>query len=214
MPVSSHRVIFAADRSSRRPLLELSCPTMESGGLVGEAFGQLFLSGWNLFSLTLKNYWKEQKIPNLINSTFTVTTKLLVVYTQCLRKGFYYFVAKTPNKPCLNFLLMFLFERLKNPNNKTPNIKKKKQKSYRWEMVWICHSTVAPVCTQASCRQRSGRDQHGTQRPNAVQETANPRIRNKGHKTPTTPHLSPTSNEKHRQTNVLGSSRVTDGNCT
>lgn len=25
------------------------------------------------------------------------------------------------------FLLMFLFERLKNPNNKTPNIKKKKE---------------------------------------------------------------------------------------
>lgn len=109
---------------------------------------------------------------------------------------------------------MFLFERLKNPNNKTPNIKKKKQKSYQWEMVWICHSTVAPVCTQASCRQRSGRDQRGTQRPNAIQETANPRIRNKGHKTPTTPHLSLTSNEKHRQTNILGLSRIADGNCT
>lgn len=56
---------------------------------MGGAFGQLRLSGWNLFSLTLKKYWKEQKILNLINSTFTVTTQLLVVYTQCLRKGFY-----------------------------------------------------------------------------------------------------------------------------
>jgi len=93
---------------------------------------------------------------------------------------------------------MFLFERLKNPNNKTPNIKKKKQKSYRWEMVWTCHSTAAPVCTQASCRQRCGRDQHGTHRPNAVQETTNPRVRNKGHQTPTTPHPSLTSNKKYR----------------
>lgn len=54
-----------------------------------EAFGQLFLPVRNLFSLTLKNYWKEQNILSLINSPFTVTTQLLVVYTQCLRKGFY-----------------------------------------------------------------------------------------------------------------------------
>lgn len=67
------------------------------------------------------------------------------------------------------FLLMFLFERLKTPNNKTPDIKKKKQKSYRWEVVCICHSAVAPVCTQASCRQRCGRDRR-THRPNVIHE--------------------------------------------
>lgn len=89
MPVSLHRILSAAGRSSRRPLLELNHYTMESGRLVGGAFSQLFLSGWNLFSLKLQNYWKEQKIPNLINSTFTATTQLLVVYTRCLRKGFY-----------------------------------------------------------------------------------------------------------------------------
>lgn len=94
------------------------------------------------------------------------------------------------------FLLMFLFERLKNPNNKTPNIKKKKQKSYRWEMVWICHSTAAPVRTQAA-----GRDVAETNmvlgdrmryKKQQIQES-------EGHKTPTVPHLSLTSNEKHRQ---------------
>lgn len=85
---------------------------------------------------------------------------------------------------------MFLFERLKNPNNKTPNIKKKKQKSYWWEMVWICHPIAAAVCTWL---------QAGTHRLNVTWGTANSRIRNKGHKIPMTPHLSLASNEKHRQ---------------
>lgn len=75
----------------RRHLLELSHHTMDWLGVRWAGGGSIWpiVFIWNLFSLTLKNYWKEQKILNLINSTFTVTTQLCVVHTQCLRKGFY-----------------------------------------------------------------------------------------------------------------------------